>query len=104
MTSGRPWFVLVAGINGAGESTFAQNRETLGILLEARGPDGSLANLPWFWHHASRALVSFNGSSVPEPVLMAERWGSKVWFALDAPAPWAPEPLLPKWGPRSRKP
>jgi predicted ABC-type ATPase len=215
MTSGRPWFVLVAGINGAGTSTFAQNRETLGILLEARGPEievinpdlitreiqrstlglptgeanvraanecerrvkdlinsgdhsfvietvlstekykpivraalrkgfqvlfvyvtlgsldeaihrvaarvrqgghdvpvdkirsrwpRSLANLPWFWHHASRALVYFNGSSVPEPVLMAERRGSKVWFALDAPAPWALEPLLPKWGPRSRKP
>jgi predicted ABC-type ATPase len=208
MSAGTPWFVLVAGINGAGKSTFAQDRATLRVLLEARGPEievinpdlvtreiqrsqpelpleeanvraadecerrvrdlvaradrsfvietvlstekykpivraalkrgfqvlfvyvvlgsveeamqrvasrvargghdvpaskirsrwpRSLANLPWFWQHASRALVYFNGSSIPEPVLMAERRGSEVWFALNAPAPWALEPLLPEW-------
>jgi len=208
MSSGTPWFVLVAGINGAGKSTFAQDRATLRVLLEARGPEievinpdlvtreilrsspelpiaeanvraadecerrvknlvaradrsfvietvlstekykpivraalkrgfqvlfvyvvlgsveeaiqrvasrvargghdvpaakirsrwpRSLGNLPWFWQHASRALVYFNGSSIAEPVLMAERRGSEVWFALDAPAPWALEPLLPEW-------
>jgi len=63
----------------------------------------SLENLPWFWQHASRALVYFNGSSVPEPVLMAERRGTEVWFALDAPAPWALESLLPRWQPRRPK-
>ena len=34
-----PWFVLVAGINGAGKSTFAQNHATLRVLLEAQGPE-----------------------------------------------------------------
>jgi predicted ABC-type ATPase len=208
MTAGTPWFVLVAGINGAGKSTFAQDHATLRVLLEARGPEievinpdlitreilrakpklsleeanvraadecerrvrdlvrmgersfvietvlstekykpivraalkrgfqvlfvyvvlgsveeaiqrvasrvargghdvpaakirsrwpRSLANLSWFWQHASRALVYFNGSSLPEPFLMAERRGSEVWFALNAPAPWALEPLLPEW-------
>lgn len=29
MKSAGPWFVLVAGINGAGKSTFAQDRETI---------------------------------------------------------------------------
>lgn len=29
MSSCKPWFVLVAGINGAGKSTFAQDRDTL---------------------------------------------------------------------------
>jgi predicted ABC-type ATPase len=214
MKEGGPWFVLVAGINGAGKSTFAQNHATLRVLLEARGPEievinpdlitreilrsepelpldkaniraadecevrvrdlvknadrsfvietvlstdkykpivraalkrgfqvlfvyvvlgsveeaiqrvaarvargghnvpaakikrrwpRSLENLPWFWQRASRALVYFNGSSVPEPVLMAERRGAEVWFALDAPAPWALESLLPRWRPRRRK-
>jgi len=215
MSSGGPWFVLFAGINGAGKSTFAQNRDTLRVLLDARGPEievinpdlitreilrsapelptsdanvraaeecerrvkniikggqrsfvietvlstekykpivrtalkrgfqvlfvyvvlssvdeaiervaarvhrgghnvpvdkirarwpRSLANLPWFWQHSTRALVYFNGSSEPKPILMAQRRGSDVWFALDAPAPWALEPLLPKWRPRRRKP
>ena len=36
MSAGTPWFVLVAGINGAGKSTFAQDRATLRVLLEAR--------------------------------------------------------------------
>lgn len=214
MSTVSPWFVLVAGINGAGKSTFAQDRATLRVLLEARGPEievinpdlitremllaepgmsladanlraarecerrvrdlvnvadrsfvietvlstdkykpivraalrkgfqvlfvyvvlgsveeaiqrvanrvaqgghdvpaekirsrwpRSLANLPWFWQHASRALVYFNGSSIPEPVLMAERRGREVWFTLDAPAPWALEPLLPAWHPRKNK-
>jgi predicted ABC-type ATPase len=214
MSAGSPWFVLVAGINGAGKSTFAQNDATLRVLLEAQGPeieiinpdlitqeirhfdprlpleeanvraadecarrvrdlvkradrsfvietvlstdkykpivraalrkgfqvlfvyvvlgsveeaiarvaarvahDGhdvpvskirkrwprSLENLPWFWQHATRALVYFNGSSVREPVLMAERRGREVSFALDAPAPWALESLLPSWRPRRRK-
>jgi predicted ABC-type ATPase len=214
MSASAPWFVLVAGINGAGKSTFAQNHATLRVLLEAQGPeievinpdlitqeirrfeprlpleeanvraanecarrvrdlvkradrsfvietvlstdkykpivraalrkgfqvllvyvvlgsveeaiarvaarvarDGhdvpvgkirkrwprSLENLPWFWQHATRALVYFNGSSVREPVLMAERRGSEVWFSLDAPAPWALESLLPTWRPRRRK-
>ena len=209
-----PWFVLVAGINGAGKSTFAQDHATLRVLLEARGPEievinpdlitreilrsepelpleeanvraadecerrvrvlvkradrsfvietvlstekykpivraalkkgfqilfvyvvlgsveeairrvasrvargghdvpiakirrrwpRSLENLPWFWQHASRALVYFNGSSVPTPVLMAERRGNEVWFALNAPAPWALESLLPNWRRRRQK-
>ncbi len=29
MMSPRPWFVLVAGINGAGKSTFAQDPTTI---------------------------------------------------------------------------
>ena len=214
MSRGRPWFVLVAGINGAGKSTFAQDHATLRVLLEARGPEievinpdlitreilrsepelpmqeanvraadecerrvrdlvkradrsfvietvlstekykpivraalkkgfqvlfvyvvlgsveeaiqrvasrvargghdvpiakirrrwpRSLENLPWFWQHASRALVYFNGASIPTPVLMAERRGNEVWFALNAPAPWALESLLPNWRPRRRK-
>ena len=214
MNSPTPWFVLVAGINGAGKSTFAQNRATLQVLLDARGaeievinPDlitreileaeptldidvanvkaaeecerrvwdlveqanrsfvietvlgsdkykpivraalakgflvlfvyvvldsveeaigrvservrhgghdvpvekirsrwpRSLANLPWFWKHASRALVYFNGSSVPEPVLMAECRGSEISFMLDPPAPWALKSLLPKWKSRGKR-
>jgi len=61
----------------------------------------SLANLPWFWKHASRSLVYFNGSSVPEPVLMAERRGDEISFKMESPAPWALRPLLPRW--RSRR-
>lgn len=209
MTRSNPWFVLVAGINGAGKSTFAQNRETLAVLLEEQGPEleiinpdlvtreilksspwlsnsqanlqaaidcekrvkklvanaqnsfvietvlssekykpivrsalkngyqvlflyvvlssveeaisrvakrvregghnvptekvrsrwpRSLANLPWFWNHATRALVYFNGSASPDPILMAERRDREIWFALNAPAPWALADLLPKWG------
>jgi predicted ABC-type ATPase len=214
MSPTTPWFVLVAGINGAGKSTFAQNWATLQLLEESRGaeievinPDlitreilasepslalpeanvraadecerrvrdlvsradrsfvietvlsttkykpivraalandfqvlfvyvvlgsveeamervaarvrrgghdvpaekirsrwpRSLANLPWFWQHASRALVFFNGASRPEPVLMAERRGSEVRFVLDGPAPWALEPLLPRLKSRRKK-
>jgi predicted ABC-type ATPase len=44
MSSGGPWFVLVAGINGAGKSTFAQNRDTLRVLLDARGPEIEVIN------------------------------------------------------------
>ena len=44
MSAGTPWFVLVAGINGAGKSTFAQDRATLRVLLEARGPEIEVIN------------------------------------------------------------
>jgi predicted ABC-type ATPase len=37
MTSGRPWFVLVAGINGAGKSTFAQDPESIKELCGLTG-------------------------------------------------------------------
>lgn len=37
MTSARPWFVLVAGINGAGKSTFAQNPATIRQLCGLTG-------------------------------------------------------------------
>jgi predicted ABC-type ATPase len=63
----------------------------------------SLANLPWFWKQASRSLVYFNGSSVPEPVLMAERRGPEISFMLDPPALWALRSLLPRWKSRSKK-
>jgi hypothetical protein len=44
MKEGGPWFVLVAGINGAGKSTFAQNHGTLHVLLETRGPEIEIIN------------------------------------------------------------
>jgi len=37
MKEGGPWFILVAGINGAGKSTFAQNHGTL--FTGERGED-----------------------------------------------------------------
>jgi len=44
MSRTAPWFVLVAGINGAGKSTFAQNRATLQVLLNARGSEIEIIN------------------------------------------------------------
>lgn len=57
----------------------------------------SLANLPWFFQMAHRAWVVFNGSSVDEPFLMAKRRGPVLTLNLDAPAPWAIRPLVPRF-------
>lgn len=37
MTAGAPWFVLVAGVNGAGKSTFAQNPHSIKTLCGLTG-------------------------------------------------------------------
>jgi predicted ABC-type ATPase len=37
MTAGGPWFVLVAGVNGAGKSTFAQNPHSIKTLCGLSG-------------------------------------------------------------------
>jgi predicted ABC-type ATPase len=37
MTAGQPWFVLVAGVNGAGKSTFAQNADSIRALCGLGG-------------------------------------------------------------------
>ena len=54
MNEGAPWFVLVAGINGAGKSTFAEDRATLRVLLQI----GRSSSKP------SSALTSTSHSSV----------------------------------------
>jgi predicted ABC-type ATPase len=62
----------------------------------------SLKNVRWFWDHATRSLVYFNGNATETPIQMAEREGDKVGFVLSAPAPWAVSNLLPSWRGRSR--
>jgi predicted ABC-type ATPase len=66
MSSGKPWFVLVAGINGAGKSTFAQDRDTLRVLLDARGPELEVINPDLITWEILRALPT--GRNVIEPV------------------------------------
>jgi predicted ABC-type ATPase len=71
MKAGGPWFVLVADINGADKSTFAQNHGTLRVLLEARGPEIEVINPDLITHeilrHQIERLVAFPPISRREP-------------------------------------
>jgi predicted ABC-type ATPase len=86
--TGAPWFVLVAGVNGAGKSTFSQDPATLIELLQLSTADSvevlpdnkirkrwqmSLHNLPWFWIRVQSCLLFLNPPDFGSPKLLASK-------------------------------
>jgi predicted ABC-type ATPase len=81
MSPATPWFVLVAGINGAGKSTFAQDRATLQVLLDARGAEIEIINPDLITREIREAAPALNINEAN--VRAAEECERRVWDLVE---------------------